>query len=322
MMAVPDIKKVLVVQYSQTGQLSRIVSSITEPLTQSADVVVTTLTIEPEEPYPFPWDFFSFFDVFPESVYLDPPAIKRLAVDDNEDFDLIIIAYQVWFLSPSLPITAFMKSEIGKKLIKDKPVITVIGCRNMWVMAQETMKTLIHDAGARLIDNIALVDQGSALASFVTTPRWLLSGKKNAFFGFPPAGVSKEDIRACSRFGSAVLQGLYTDREKTGQSVVSGLGAAKTDYSLIQSEKIGFRSFMIWGKLIRKVGKPGDSARKPILVIYLVFLITMIITVVPINMLLKKLLAPFKKEEHKRLQKHYELPSGSGTERMDEFPCR
>jgi len=322
MMSVPEIKKVLVVQYSQTGQLSQIVSSILAPLSLSPKTSITTLTIEPQKPYPFPWDFFSFFDVFPESVYLDPPAIKPLAVDESEDFDLIIIAYQVWFLSPSLPITAFMKNQTGKKLIKDKPVITVIGCRNMWVMAQETMKSLLQEAGARLIDNIALVDQGSALASFVTTPRWLLSGKRNAFLGFPAAGVSIKDIRACSRFGEAILDSLMSDREKTTGPILSGLAAVKTDYSLIQSEKIGFRSFRIWGKLIKKAGQPGDSKRKPILLIYLVFLILMIITVVPVNMLLKKLLAPFRKEQHKRLQQHFELPSGSGTERMDEFPCR
>lgn len=318
----PHIKNVLFVQYSQTGQLSNIVSAIKLPLSTSAHINVTTLTIEPEKPYPFPWDFFSFFDVFPESVYLDPPAIKDFPIDESVEFDLIIIAYQVWFLSPSLPITAFMKNEQGKRLIKNKPVITVIGCRNMWVMAQETMKTLIHDAGAKLIDNIALVDQGSSLASFVTTPRWLLTGRRDAFLGFPPAGISEKDIQNASRFGEAIIEGLNVNKETSGQPLVSGLGAAKTDYGLIKSEKIGFRSFKIWGKLIRKTGKPGEIARKPILIIYLVFLILMIITIVPVNMLLKKCLAPFTKKSQLALEQQYELPSGSGTELMEEFPCQ
>lgn len=321
-MAVSEIKKILVVQYSQTGQLSRLISSITAPLNCSPNLVVTTLTIEPVHTYPFPWDFFSFFDVFPESVYLDPPAINSLDINQEENFDLIILAYQVWFLSPSLPMTAFMKSTIGKKLIHNKPVITVIGCRNMWVMAQESMKTLIEEANAKLIDNVVLVDQGSALASFVTTPRWLLSGKRNAFLGFPPAGIAEREIFASDRFGHAIVQGLLSDKEKNGHPMLSGLSAVQTDYSLIQSEKIGFKSFRIWGKLIRKVGKPGDSNRKPILTIYLVFLILMIFSVVPVNMLLKKLLTPFRKKQQSRLQEYFELPSGSGTERMEEFPCR
>jgi len=316
------MKKVLIVQYSQTGQLSRITDSISKPLIDSDRVNVTTISIKPEKPFPFPWDFFSFFDVFPESVYLDPPEIKEINIDADENFDLVILAYQVWFLSPSLPITAFIKSETGKKLLKGKPVITVIGCRNMWAMAQETMRTLLDEAGATLIDNIALVDQGSALASFVTTPRWLLTGKKDAFSGFPAAGVSDEDINHSCRFGLAILKGLATDQEKTGYPLLTGLNAAKADSSLIQSEKVGYRSFRIWGKLLRKVGKQGDVKRKPVLIIYLVFLILMIVTVVPINMLLKRILAPFLKNKQAQLQKQYEMPSGSGTERMDEFQCQ
>jgi len=321
-MATSRIKKVLVVQYSQTGQLSRIVSSISNPLMESDVVDVTTVTIEPAQAYPFPWDFFSFFDVFPESVYLDPPAIKDIDIDANQDFDLIILAYQVWFLSPSLPITAFIKSETGNKLLKGKPVITVIGCRNMWVMAQQTMKTLLHEAGASLIDNIVLVDQGSALASFVTTPRWLFTGKKDAFSGFPAAGVSAQDIRRACRFGFAIVKGLASDQEKTDQPLLKGLQAVTADSGLIQSEKVGYRSFRIWGKLLRKVGKSGAVARKPVLVIYLVFLILMIVTVVPVNMLLKRILAPLLKKKQTQLQKQYELPSGSGAERMDEFECQ
>ncbi len=315
-------KKVLVVQYSQTGQLSRIVSSISNPLIDSDAVEVTTVTIEPVQAYPFPWDFFSFFDVFPESVYLDSPAIKDIDIGADDDFDLIILAYQVWFLSPSLPVTAFLKSETGHKLLKGKPVITVIGCRNMWAMAQQTMKTLLHEVGARLIDNIALVDQGSALASFVTTPRWLFTGNKDAFSGFPAAGVSEQDIRQAGRFGFAIIKGLASDQEKTGQPLLYGLQAVKADSGLIQSEKVGYRSFRIWGKLLRKVGKPGTAARKPVLVIYLIFLILMIVTVVPVNMLLKRILAPLLKKKQAQVQMQYELPSGSGIDRMDEFECQ
>lgn len=117
------------------------------------------------------------------------------------------------------------------------------------------------------------------------------------------------------------MHGLATDQEKTGGPLLSGLQAVKADSSLIQSEKVGYRSFRIWGKLLRKVGKPGAAARKPVLVVYLIFLILMIVTVVPVNMLLKRLLAPLLFKKQTQLQKHYELPSGSGIERMDEFQC-
>ena len=135
-------KKVLVVSYSQTGQLISLVNNFTKPLKEESEVEVFYKNIEPKKPYPFPWDLMTFMDTFPESVYLDPCEIKEFDEDTN-DYDLIILSYQVWFLSPSIPITSFLKSEWAKKKFKNKPVITLIGCRNMWVMAQEKMKQML-----------------------------------------------------------------------------------------------------------------------------------------------------------------------------------
>lgn len=315
------MKKILVIQYSQTGQLSNVVAAICHPLQKNNDVEVVVETLEPVKPYPYPWRFFEFLDVFPESVYLDPPELKPLTVSADEDFDLVILAYQVWYLSPSLPITAFLKSDAGKQLLENKPVVTVIGCRDMWAMAQETVKKLLTDMNARLLDNVVLTDQGSPMASFITTPHWLLTGKKDAFWKFPPAGIAEKEIQKTCRFGLALLDGIKDDREKNNEPMLSGLKAVTADVSLIKSEKIGYRSFKIWGKLIRKVGQPGDSRRKPVLVIYIVFLILMIVTVVPVNMLLKRMLAKLSRQKQEAMQQYFEQPSGSGEEKMNQFKC-
>jgi len=316
------IKKVLVVLYSQTGQLSRVTESVTGPLAESDDIDLHILTLKPKVNYPYPWPFFKFFDVFPESVYLDPPELEAFDLQGTSEFDLVILSYQVWYLSPSLPITAFLKSEAGRSLLKNCPVITLIACRNMWTRAQETVKQLLLSAQAKLIDNVVFIDQGSTLASFVTTPRWLWTGKRDAFWGFPPAGVSEVDIANGRRFGVAICDALARNLETTGQPLLTGLSAVNTTLSLIQTEKIAYRSFRIWGALIRKVGKPGDFKRRPIMLLYFVFLLCIILVVVPINLVLKILLSPLLKKKHASTKAYYELPSGSGIERMTEFKCR
>ncbi len=313
------MKKVLVIQYSQTGQLTDVVASICKPLAQSDDIQLVIETLEPAKPYPYPWTFFEFLDTFPESVYLDPPELKPLSVAADNDFDLVILAYQVWYLSPSLPITGFLKSSEGKKLLAGKPVVTVIGCRDMWAMAQETMKSLLTAAGARLVDNVVLTDQGSSMASFVTTPHWLLTGKKGAFWGFPPAGISEQEVKRASRFGLALEEGLKNDREKRATPMLSGLEAVSADIGLIKSEKLGYRSFRIWGRLIRTVGKPTDPRRKPVLALYVLFLIMIIMTVVPINMLLKRLSAVISRSKQEKMKQYFERPSGSGSDRLNQF---
>jgi len=321
-MANKKIKNVLVVTYTQTGQLGDVVKSVTGPLLESDDINVHYLTLKPKEAYPYPWPFFKFFDVFPESVYLDPPELEAFDLQGDEDFDLVILSYQVWYLAPSLPVTAFLQSETGRKLLKGRPVITVIGCRNMWTRAQETVKELLTSAQATLIDNVVFLDQGSTLASFVTTPRWLWTGKRNAFWGFPAAGISRKDINDGRRFGVTICEALAKDLELTGNPLLMGLSAVDTKLSLIQTEKIAHRSFRIWGGLIRKVGKSGDPKRRPVMLLYFVFLLCIILTVVPINLVLKILLSPLLKKKHATTKQYYELPSGSGVERMEEFKCR
>lgn len=312
-------KKVLVIYYSQTGQLTSVVDSIRRTLTTKS-IQVTCEHIQPEQEYPFPWPLLKFLDVFPESVFLDPPAIKNLEVSPNSQFDLIIVAYTVWFLSPSLPITAFLKSASAKQLLAGKPVITIIACRNMWLMAQEKLKLLLSTIGAKLLDNVVLVDGGPSLATFITTPRWMLTGKKGEPGAIlPPAGITEKEIKDASRFGYAIAYALENGLEKVGQPLLKGLKAVAVNSKLIASEKIGQRSFTIWGKILRQVGPAGDPKRKPVLLIYFVFLVVLIITVVPINMLIKMALHPILKKKMQGQKAYFEQPSGSGTYRMQEF---
>ena len=53
-------KKVLVIHYSQSGQLNRLVQAVCTPLLQDKKIKVDFLNIEPEIDYPFPWPFFRF----------------------------------------------------------------------------------------------------------------------------------------------------------------------------------------------------------------------------------------------------------------------
>jgi len=311
------LKKILVVSYSQTGQLSEVVSSLTSPL-KYENIEIHHKIVKPKKAYPFPWSFFEFMDCFPESIYMDPCEIED--IEDSNDYDLVIISYQVWFLSPSIPITSFLKSKYAKEKLKDKPVITLIACRNMWVMAQEKMKSLLDNLDAKLIDNIVLIDAGSSLSTFITTPRWMLTGRRNPFWKiFPRAGVSKEDIKNSSRFGFAIKEALENNLEKEKISICQGLKAVSVDEKLIKSEEIGTKSFMIWGKLIRKIGKAGDIKRRPFIALYTVFLVLIIMTVVPINMIVQTIIRKINKEKILKQKAFYEMPSGSDDFRMKDF---
>jgi hypothetical protein len=311
------MKTILVVEYSQTGQLTAVLDALLAPLQQPDGANrVHREVLRPVPAYPYPWPFWKFLDAFPETVAGDFPPLAPLTVDSGSAFDLIVIGYPVWFLSPPPPITAFLRSAAGRRLVCGRPVVTVTACRNMWLMAQEQMKQLLAEAGARHCDHVALVDQGNAFATFVTTPRWLLTGRKGAFWGFPPAGVPTAEIAACRRFGLALREALQRDAEQQPGPMLGGLRACAVDPRLIASEKIGRRSFRFWARVLRWAGRPGTLLRRTLLAFYLVFLLSLIITVVPLSVLLKAVLRPLLQRRLNTLQASFERPSGSAASRM------
>ena len=304
------MRQVLIVHFSQTGQLERLAQSVCAPLQQQADIQLDFLPLQPAQPYPFPWPFLDFFRIFPETVLMRPQPLLPLAVDASKRYDLVILAYQVWFLSPSQPMTAFLASPEAAQLLKGTPVVTLIGCRNMWLMAQEKVKNRLTELGARLVDNIALTDACGTAASFLATPLWLFTGRQKPYSWVPRAGIDEAQIAAASRFGVAMAQRLTADNLPVEQPMLAGLGAVRIDEKLIASEKVGNRSFQLWSRLLAALGPQQSRRRAAGLVVYIVFLLCLIVTVVPLSAVLKKLLAPLFKERTQREKAYFAGPSG------------
>jgi hypothetical protein len=303
---------VLLIQYSQSGQLSDVARHVIAPLVESPDIEVTIETLKPVEPYPFPWPVLRFFDTFPEAVYLDAPPMQPVAVDTAKRFDLVILAYQVWFLSPSLPVTGFLKGAAAKELLHDTPVVTVIACRDMWLMAQEQVKALLAECGARLVGNVALVDEAGTAGSFLATPLWVLTGNRGPrLFGLiPRAGVKLEQITASRRFGERMKE-VLSGGGVIDATLLQHLGAVNVNDRLIASEKTARRSFLVWGKLFRSLGKQGAFLRKPVVFIYIVFLLTLILTFLPLSILLKAIFAPLTRDRVAAQKAYFGGPSGA-----------
>lgn len=306
--AMSAAQKILVVHYSQTGQLSRLVQNFIAPLHNQPGIEVDTVNIAPREAFPFPWPFWRFFDTFPETVHLKPQPID-IPNPAHDDYDVVVIAYTVWFLSPAQPITAFLQQAQTRALLNGKLVITLIGCRNMWLTAQEKMKQLLADNGAKLIGNIVKTDACGTAASFVTTPAWLLTGDRQYFKNLPAAGISETELADMARFGQKLADTLQSG-SPLDETLFRNMGAVSVDEKLILSEKAGARSFFLWGKLLMAAGKVSPLLRRVLLAVYIVFLIVLILTVVPLSALVKMLLRPVLRPWLMRQKQYYSQPSG------------
>lgn len=285
------MKNVLVVHYSQSGQLTEIVDNMMLPFSSDNEINVTHYKIEMENEFPFPWNKTAFFGAFPESFLQIPAPIKAPsnAVLEKK-YDLIILGYQVWYLSPSIPVNSFLKSNFAKQIFQDTPVITVVGARNMWVKAQEKMKVLLSDLGANLVGNIALVDRNINHVSVVTIVHWMFSGKKTKYLGvFPLPGVSESEIKNASKFGNVIQQALKNNNFLTLQDELLKLDAVEIRPFLVEMDKKANKMFKIWSNFIINKKKSRESWLK----VFNVYLWVAIWLISPIVFILHLLKYPF-----------------------------
>jgi hypothetical protein len=104
---------------------------------------------------------------------------------------------------------------------------------------------------------------------------------------------------------------LDRDAECSSQPMLSGLRACLVNPRLALSERAAHRAFRVWSRLIRACGKRGQWRRRPMLLLFALYLITLILTVVPLSLLLQWLLSPLLAPRLARLRAELEQPSGS-----------
>jgi len=281
------VKKVLVIHYSQSGQLTEIVNNIALPISEG-EAVVDYYKIELEKEFPFPWSKSAFFDAFPESFLQKARTLKPIPAEIiNKKYDLIILGYQVWYLSPSIPINSLLKSPKAKLLFKNTPVVTVIGCRNMWVMAQEKVKRLLNNCEANLVGNIALVDRHINHISVITIVQWMFTGVKKRYLGiFPKPGVSQKDISESGKFGVIITESLVKSDYNELQGNLLKINAVKIKPFLVLIDKRANVLFGKWAILISKKGRAGSEKRQVWLRLFNYYLLFAIWIIAPIVFIL------------------------------------
>ena len=256
-------KKVLAIYYTQSGQMGDIINSFTAPIS-AAGASVEKVLIKPVNEYTFPWKGNHFFSVMPDCVLSVPTALQPFDLKEKA-YDLIILGYQPWFLSPSIPSNSLLNHPDFKAVLKDTPVITISAGRNMWLNAYDRIRRSLKDAGAILVGNIALVDKHLNPISFITIFYWMLTGKKEKYLNvFPKPGVSEEDISNTRIFGTTVAKYLAGNEWEGLQQELLEQKAVVVKYPLMFIEGKAKFIFAAWAKFIakRKNKAPWISAFK------------------------------------------------------------
>jgi len=293
-------KKILVIYYTQSGQLGDILENFTSPLIKAGNRV-EKICVQPVIPYPFPWTGKSFFAQMPDCVLHVPAALQPFQLQENA-YDLIIIGYQAWFLSPGIPVNSILQHPAVKNVLKNTPVVTITGARNMWISAMEDIKKILNSAGAKLEGNIALVDKHHNFISFVTILYWMFTGKKDRFLNvFPKPGVADADIANTSLFGSTVEKYLRQGNWEGLQHELVQQKAVEIKYYLMFIESKAKRIFGLWAGFIVKRKK-----RTAWLVAFKYYLLIALFIAAPIILTIDAIFfKPFLSGRIKRQKQYY-----------------
>ena len=315
--------QIAVFYYTQTGQALEIVQKVCEPLI-AAGLQVVYKEIIPEEPFPFPWSGRSFFQAFPESRLAVPCRLKTIDLSDVQDADLVIVAGQSWYLSHSIPLHGFFQSDEIKNYLKGRKIVTVDGCRNMWVMKQLKTREYIHEIGAEYVGSVVLQDMAPNLVSVITIIRWLFQNKKEATRFLPAAGVAPEDIRRATCFGDILLDTLREGTFDTLQERFMEKKALTFLPKIYFIEKNGSAIWGKWAQFILKKGAYQSPKREPYLRIFKYYLFFVLYVISPFGLLLFYLTYPFRVSSLRKARREmcYELKFQVPSSRFKKTPTQ
>lgn len=295
-------KNILVIYYTQTGQLEDIVKNIARPFEDKKDEYkVTYYNIRLKKDFPFPWPGDVFFNTFPES-YLQIPSEILTPPEEvlNKKFDLILFGYQVWYLTPSIPVISFLKSGFAENILNNTPVVTISATRNMWMLSQEKLKVYLKKMNAKLVGNIALVDRHDNYTSVLTILRWMTTGKKEKSGMLPAAGVSDEEINGAGKYGKIIEKHFGNNDWTDLQPELVKNGAVEIRAFLVRVEKVGNKIFTVWSNLIMK-----KKEKRPLLIkFFKVYLMAAIWIISPIVLVFHILLAPLLWSKRQKQKKY------------------
>ena len=195
----------------------------------------------------------------PECVNEIPTEISPITYK-YKSYDLIILGYQPWFLSPSIPTISLLKNDVFKAVLNHTPIVTVIGARNMWLNSQISVIDLIEKAGGRIIGSLPLIDKASNLLSAASILHWMLNGKKERKWGLLPLpGVSQQDIKGSASYGQLLKQHIIAGKLNAFQQALVKAGGVIINTNILFIEGRAKTIFKVWASLILKKEAAGKN---------------------------------------------------------------
>jgi hypothetical protein len=123
----------------------------------------------------------------------------------------------------------------------------------------------------------------------------MFKGKKERYLKIiPPAGISDEDIKNASRYGTTIKEALLAGNFDNLNEKLIRQGAIDVNPAIVMIEKRGIIFFRIWARFILKKGGYGEHARVLRIRMFKYYLLAVLYLVSPFASILYEVLKPFR----------------------------
>lgn len=271
--------RVAIVGFSLSKQTSEVLAWFARGVTEGAGAdklrILDVIDLECTPKFQFPWTMWDFFEVMPETVWpmvirwwkhrrISPPPLSL----QGQKPDLVILGWQTWFLSPSLPVRLMTMSPEWQRVLEGVPVLLVGTHRNMWHRASSCLRADLLSAGARHVGRVNFVQKSAFLKSVVSTVRWQFGGTKG------DAGIDEKTPALSYKYGLEYGRILF---QRGTPPEWFEAGAARR-LSLTVLEYAGFPCKAFFA-LVMGMAPPKSNFRRIITLVYVPLLLAYIIAV-------------------------------------------
>lgn len=280
--------RILALHCTNTRQTTRALDALLADVEARDDTEVVHWALSDGVTYPFPWGFAHFFSLMPACVRGRTAPLQPPPPEVTGPFDLVVLAWPVWFLSPALPVAAFLASDHAARLLRDTPVISLVTCRNMAFNAALEVHARIRALGGRLLDVVQLMDRAPPWTTFITTPVWLLTGRKQ-IGNLPEAGIQPADFDGLAPLARRLADGV--ERGVLDEPLFAGCAPIALQARYLFPELVLKRVvFRPWALLIGTLGELLPPLRRPLGLLVFLGILASVLLLIPLLLVTRILL--------------------------------
>jgi hypothetical protein len=210
--------KVLFVYFTYTQQAAKVVEAMAEVFAQRGCEVIRAPIEFTDKRYNERFTRFPLKRLFIDLFGMLPAQLRRATgefrVPDEATqggYDLVVIGSPTWWLTTSMPVRSYLKSDSAAATLKDTRFTGFVVCRRYWGNNLKTVRKLGTKDGGRYLEGVHYKYQGGQVRSLLSLFGYLSTGEnlpKYHGVSIPPTNLQPPQLKDAARFAGGLADQL------------------------------------------------------------------------------------------------------------------